>query len=300
MSQSITLESLLKQDSELASLPEVYIQVSQLLDDEQTTAGQIGLVVEKDPALTAKILRMANSAFYGFPHKISSMSQAITILGRDRIRQMLIGTVVSGLFGNKRNSGILAMEDFWYHSVKTAILGRYLCQHGKLAEHKETLFTGGLLHKIGQLILAQQAETAYAELLQQAETEGNDLLQMETARFGFNHAQVGAAFIDKWGLPKVLSAMAGFYHDPEQADEFRDEVRLLHLARGLVFLVEPIQQEVVEYALEDIPGWQHSGLKVEQITEACSHANEQVYDTMESLGMVQMRIDLEEEDLAYQ
>ncbi|MDJ0832694.1 MAG: HDOD domain-containing protein [Gammaproteobacteria bacterium] len=298
MPQPITLESLLKQDSELASLPEVYIQVSQLLDDEQTTAGQIGLVVEKDPALTAKILRMANSAFYGFPHKISSMSQAITILGRDRIRQMLIGTVVSGLFGNKRSNSTLAMEDFWYHSVKTAILGRYLCQYGQFADAKETLFTGGLLHKIGQLILAQQMENAYAELLQRAETEGNDLLQVETDVFGFNHAQVGAAFIDKWGLPKVLSAMAGHYSDPAQASEYQDQVRLLHLARGLVFLVEPVQQEVVEYALEDIPDWQLSGLQVEQITEACRYANEQVYDTMESLGMVQMRIDLEEEDYA--
>lgn len=294
MQQPISVESLLKQDSDLSSLPEVYIQVSQLLDDENTSAAQIGRVVEKDPALTARILRMANSAFYGFPHKIASMPQAVSVLGRDRIRQMLIGTVVSGLFGNNRNS-VLAIEDFWYHSVKTAILGRYLCSHSRFNEYQESLFTAGLLHKIGQLILAQRLQTAYADLLQQAETATNDLLQMETQAFGFNHAQLGAAFIEKWGLPSILSELARSYPDPQLASEFADQAQLLHLARGLVFLVEPVQQQVVGYALEDIHGWQQCGLQPELITEACHHANQQVLDTMESLGMVQMRIELEEE-----
>lgn len=296
MPQPITLEMLLQQDSELSSLPEIYIRVSELLDNDNSSAHQIGQVVETDPALTTRILKMVNSAYYGFQHEIASIAQAITILGRDRLRQILIGTVLGGVFG-KMDNKIFFMEDFWFHSVKTAILARFLCRQTSitsLAQQAETLFTAGLLHEIGRLILVQKLPELSIQVQQAIDMDDADLFESEKTIFGFTHCETGAAFIKKWGLPDILSDIAKFHHMPEQSAEYQDEARMIFLANNLVFLVAPIQQEEVEYALEDIDGWQKLGLTAKQITESSILADEQVYEVMDSLGMVQMKIEMDD------
>ena len=295
MQPTITIESLLQQDSELSSLPEIFIRVSNLLDDENSSTVQIGQVVETDPSLTTRILKMVNSAYYGFPHTVSSISQAISILGRDRLRQILIGAVLGGVFGNMKNS-VFQMEDYWYHSVKTAILSRLLSKQSDLGEESESLFTAGLLHQIGRLILAQKLPEQAQQVQQAVDEQGENIYQAEQRIFGFDHCQVGAAFIEQWGLPDLLIAVARYHNTPDQEDEFREEVRMVNLAKNISFIVEPFEPEDIAYALEDVPGWKSTGLDEEQIAEACRAADEQVYQVMESLGMVQMTIDLDDDD----
>ncbi len=292
MNHQQTLELLLQKDSELSSLPEIFIKVSELLDDENSTSIQIGHVVETDPSLTTRILKMVNSAFYGFPNTISSINQAVTILGRNRLRQILIGAVLGGVFGKMKNS-VFFMEDYWHQSVKTAILSRLLCKKADLTESAETLFTAGLLHKIGRLILVQKLPDLSMEVQQLVEVEDMDINQAELRIIGFTHCEVGAAFIKNWGLPDVLIEVAKNYHTPEKASDYQKEVNFVYLASNLGFLVSPIVQSEVEFALEDIDGWQNSDLTYEQITECCILADEQVNEVMESLGMVQMSIDLD-------
>lgn len=293
MQQPVTIEMLLQQDTELSSLPEIFIRVSELLDDENSSSSQIGMVVETDPSLTSRILKMVNSAFYGFPNTIASIGQGISILGRDRIRQILLGAVLGGVFGNMKNK-VFYMEDYWHHSVKTAILSRLLIQQTGISEQAEELFTAGLLHEIGRLILVQKLPELSLQV-QQAVEEGEDIYQAEQRIFGFTHCEVGGAFIARWGLPEILMQVAKYHHIPQNASEYVEEVRIVNLAKNISFLIAPIQQVEVEYALEDINDWQATGLTVEQITECCLLADEQVYQVMESLGMVQMRIDLDDD-----
>lgn len=291
MSQNeVTLESLLDTDMELTSLPEIFIRISDLLDNENSSSVQIGQVVETDPALTSRILKMVNSAFYGFPSEISTVSQSITILGRDRLKQILIGSVLGGVFGKMSNKAFF-MEDFWNHSVKTAILARHLCRESPIADQSETLFTAGLLHEIGRLVMAQKLPEQSLQVQNAMDLEDEDLFQAEQRVFGFTHCDVGAAFIHKWGLPQILSDVAQFHHMPNKATDSKAEIRIIYLANNLTFLVSPIDQDEIEYALEDINGWQEVGLSVNQITEACTLAEEQVSEVMESLGMGQMKIE---------
>lgn len=290
---TMTLESLLQKDSELSSLPEIYLRVSELLENEDSTSAQIGQLVETDPALTTRILKMVNSAFYGFPHEIATISQSISILGRDRLRQILIGSMLGGVFG-KMGSRVISLNDFWYDSVKTAILARYLCRESRNSDQAETLFTAGLLHKIGKLILAQRLPDEYMRVQITTEAENLDAFLVEQRIIGYTHCDVGAAFIKKWGLPQILSDIAHYYLSPQQSEEYEDEVRLISLASNLTFLVAPVEQQEVEFALEDIQDWQLTGLSVEQITTASILAEEQVYEVMDSLGMGQMRIEDDE------
>lgn len=294
MEQVMTLEALLQQDSELSSLPEIFIRVSELLDDENSSSAQIAQVVETDPSLTSRILKMVNSAYYGFPNNVASISQAISILGRDRIRQILIGAVLGGVFGSMKTT-VFFMEDYWHHSVKTAILSRLLCKQNSLSDQSESLFTAGLLHEIGRLILVQKMPELSLEVQQCVETEDENIYQAEQRIFGYTHCEAGAAFIKQWGLPDMLAEISKYHHTPDLAENFIDEVKIVNLAKGLSFLVAPIQQIEVEFALEDIKGWKDSGLSVEQITQSCIEADEQVYQVMESLGMVQMQIELDDD-----
>ncbi len=292
----MTLETLLQQDSELSSLPEIFIRVSELLDDENSSSAQIGQVVETDPSLTSRILKMVNSAYYGFPHNVASISQAISILGRDRIRQILIGAVLGGVFGNMKNK-VFFMEDYWHHSVKTAILARLLCKQSSMSEQAESLFTAGLLHEIGRLIMVQKMPELSLQVQQALDTEDENIYQAEQRIFGYTHCEVGSAFITHWGLPDILAQVTKYHHTPELAKEFVDEVKIVGLAKSLSFLVAPIQQIEVEFALEDIKGWKTVGLSEEQITDCCIEADDQVFQVMESLGMVQMKIDLDDDEI---
>lgn len=288
------LQALLADDTKLSSLPEIYIRVSELLESERATSKEIGEVVETDPALSSRILKLVNSAFYGFPSTVASISQAITILGRDRLKQLLIGTVLSGVFG-KIDNPLFHMEEFWQHSVKTALLSRYLCQLGEADELADVIFTAGLLHDIGRLILAQKLPEFTAPIQQAVEDEGKPVCEAERSVLGFDHCDTGAAFIRKWGLPETLAEAAQYHHLPDQARQDRDLVQVIHVANSLVFLTPPFEVEEVGYALEDISGWEQLGLSERSFAQAIEQADEQVHEVMESLGMLQMRIDLEDD-----
>ena len=293
MAAIMTLEELLEQDSELFSLPEIYIRVSELMENENSASAQIGKVVETDPALSSRILKMVNSAFYGIPKTIASISQAITILGRDRLRQILIGTVLSGVFG-KAQSPVLVMEDFWYHSVKTAILARHLGNDSEISNEAESLFTAGLLHEIGRLIMAQKIPEQSGAIQKAIDMEGEDIMAAESRILGFTHCDVGGAFIEKWGLPALLADVAKFHHSPQLSESYTAETDIIYLANNLVSLVSPVELQDVNYVLKKINGWERTGLSATQVHQAVVAADAQVYEVMEILGMVQMKIDLDD------
>ncbi len=129
-----------------------YIRVSGLLNDEKSTAQQIGDAVQSDPSLTSKILKVVNSAYYGLAQPVTSISQTVSLLGRERLGSILLGTVVEGLFSDMVN---FSLDDFWKHSVKTAIISRQLAKQNSSIDDHEALFTAGLLHDIGRLVIAK-------------------------------------------------------------------------------------------------------------------------------------------------
>ena len=284
MQQPVPIELLLKQDRNLSSLPEIFIRLSELIDDENSTSGQIAMLIEADPSLATRILKMVNSAFYGFPQTIVSINQSIAILGRARLRQILIGVILGGVFVNLDNR-IFPMEAYWQHSVKTGILSRLIGKRCGLSDQSEELFTAGLLHKIGRLILAQALPQLSMEV-QQAIASGNETIyQAEQRILGYTHCKVGSAFMQQWGLPEILIEVAEHHHSPHWTGTLGQQVSIVYLASQLSQLAEEPEQEDVEQLLEGIEDWQSIGLSAEQLTDECIETDEQVYLVMESLGM---------------
>jgi putative nucleotidyltransferase with HDIG domain len=293
------LEPLLKQAGELPSLPEVYIRVTELLETENSTGLKIGEAVQADPALTARILKLINSAYYGLQNPVTSISQAVTLLGRQQLKQALLGSVLAGVF---KDFDITAfpLRDFWQHSIKTAIIARQLAmQNARVIDH-EAFFTAGLLHDIGWLVIAKVNPGSYTQITRLARTENKEIIQVETEKLGVTHIDVGVALLEKWGIPGLITECVRNHHDIDHIGPYAIESSIVFLANKLSRFDlngdDEEKEEAIASILSTIPNWEKSNCTAEQITIACRLADEQWLEVMESLGMVDLEIDDSLED----
>jgi putative nucleotidyltransferase with HDIG domain len=289
------LEPLLKQAGELPSLPEVYIRVTELLETESASGRKIGETVQTDPALTARILKMINSAYYGLQNPVTSIPQAVTLLGRQQLQQVLMGSVLANVF-KEFDVTTFPLRDFWQHCIKTAIIARQLAmQNARVIDH-EAFFTAGLLHDIGWLVIAKVNPGSYVQITEIARTENKDVIQVEAEKLGVTHIDVGVALLEKWGIPGLITECVRKHHDIDHVGNLATETSIVYLANRLSHLdlsgeAEQEDEEVISDILSTIPNWENSKCTSEQITIACRLADEQWLEVMESLGMVDLDID---------
>ncbi len=227
-----TLESLLNQAGELPSLPEAYIRVTELLDTDTSTAYQIGDALQSDPALNARILKLINSAYFGLRNPVTSVSQAVTLLGREQLQQVLLGSVLSDVFKNFDIDNF-PLRDFWQHSIKTAIIARQLAmQNARIIDH-EAFFTAGLLHDIGWLVIAKVNPGAYLVVIDLARASGRDVMEVEQEKLGVTHVDVGVALLQKWGIPGMIVQCLKKHHDSDHPAPCAVETSIVCLANKL-------------------------------------------------------------------
>lgn len=278
------LDELVQNTKELSSLPEVYIRVSEILDDELSTAEQIGAVVQTDPALASRILKVVNSSFYGFPNEISTISQAISILGRNPLRQLLMGTVLGGVFSRLSNS-VFLMDEFWQHSVHTAVIAK-LCYAeivGKI--RSDELFIAGLLHDIGKLIIAHQLPDAAMMIQRDIDKNDSNIIDVELNTLGFTHAHVAAKVMHQWGLPSVLEQCALNHHNPKEETEFNQQCWIVAIANSLSQASADELLNGFDAYLGQLGDWKQSGLTLDQIKSAHQASYDQFQMVLDSLGL---------------
>jgi HD-like signal output (HDOD) protein len=278
------LETLLGQVKHLPALPAIYIQLSDLLDDENSTAQQIGDVVQTDPSITSRILKMVNSAYYGLPQPVSSISQTVALLGSERLKLILLGAVLGDLFRNINNDDF-SIEDFWQQSIKTAIIARHLAmQNAQIIKHDD-LFTAGLLHDIGRLVIAAAFPDQLAEVESLKESMGIDAAQAEIKVFGFTYPDVSEALLQKWDLPAMLIHCVKNYRETDHEGRFAIASSIIYLADQLSNNELPSDEEDPQDVLTKIPNWQQTKCTAEQICTGWQLAEDQVFEVMESFGM---------------
>lgn len=279
------LETLLEQSNELPSLPEIYIRVSELLEADDANAQQVAEAVQTDPALTARVLKTINSAYYGLPKQVSSISQAIALLGRQQIKQILMGTVLAGVFSDI-NIANFSMQEFWQHSIKTAIIARHLAmQNAHIIDH-EAFFTAGLLHDVGRLVIAKVAADSLAEVDELVKSDGINVVQAEINKLGVTHIDVGVALMEKWDMPSLLTQCVEKHHDIDHVGPFAIDTSIVFLANRLSQHNLAKDEEEMQGILSTIPNWQQTKCSMEQIYMGCRLADDQWFEVMESLGMI--------------
>ncbi len=285
----VTLEQLIGKGQDLPSLPEIYLRVSEQLENESSTVQQIGATVQNDPAITTRVLKMVNSAYYGMPNEVASVSQAVSLLGRERLKHILIGSVLRGVFSTQENPAF-SMQVFWQHSIKTAIIARQLAAQISAIKEPESMFTAGLLHDIGKLLLINKVPQRMLAAEEYMVQKRVDVLTAELSQVGVTHTAVGEALMDHWGLPQLLIDCSRNHHEVVHDGPNREATHLIYLANCLSTYVPPLDEQETQNILDDIENWDQGYATLEQIAYACQYAEDMVFEVMESLGMVALEI----------
>ncbi len=278
------LEFLLLQSDALPALPEIYTRVSGLIESENASSQDIGDAIQADPSLTAGILKLINSAFYGLTSEVTSVPQAISLLGRRQLKQIMLSSVLSSVFP-EIDSRNFSLYDFWAHSIKTAIIARHLAmQNASIIDH-EAFFTAGLLHDIGRLVIATVAPDELAQAMQLARDEHRDVVEVEAEMFGLSHIDVGTHLMREWHMPSLLVQCLVKHHDEEHMGPFKLDTCIVYLANRLSQQAAVCEEEDMQALLNEIVNWQKTQCTLEQVHIACCLADEQWLDVMRSLGM---------------
>ncbi|HWQ42698.1 MAG TPA: HDOD domain-containing protein [Desulfosporosinus sp.] len=252
---SIKLEHILKRVQSLPPLPTSAMRVIALTKNPATSVKDLETVIGQDPALTAGILRQANSAYYGYARRISSLQDAIIMLGFQVIQGLAMVSAVAPLLKTKLIGYEIEQEGLWKHSLLTAMAAKRLCQHCKLP-YGDVAFTAGLLHDIGKLIISIYVQEVGSYLLEKVSEAKLSYVELEEKVIGYNHATVGGFLAKSWNLPEDLVEAISYHHDPSNARYYVELTSVVHVANGLVSTLgigggvdsffNPIQQEALD------------------------------------------------------
>ena len=252
-------EELVKGVIKLVSLPEIFIRVNQVMEDPKHDAKQLGDVISHDPALTVRILRIVNSAYYALAVKIELVSRAVSVIGEQDLRNLILATSAVDVFKRMPNQ-LVDIDLFWRHSVHTGIVARLLSRQCNIL-HGERLFVAGLLHDIGKLVLYyKEMELSQQVLLKASESDGV-VFRAEQEVIGYTHADVGGALIDAWQLADTLKEVVTYHHHPLRSKKYRMETSLVHIADCVV---NSIGSDTVidKHLLDDNLGFEPETLKI--------------------------------------
>ena len=234
----LTPQRLVASIKDLVTLPDVAMRIARMVNDPNSSAADIGREVSKDPALTARLLRIANSPALGQNGKIATISRAITLLGVRQVRDLTVGLTAVRTFDGIGNE-LVTMASFWRHSVLCAVAATQIAERRK-GSRDDSPFIAGLLHDIGQLVLYSKAPELARRALLMSVDDPDDLglYVCEREVMGFDHAAVGVALARNWGLPLALQECIEFHHEPERAPSHPLEAATIHVANSVAVLAE--------------------------------------------------------------
>ena len=201
---------------DIPTIPVVVTRAIQVINDPRSGAKDLTDLIMNDQILAAKILKVANSAYYGLPSKINNLNRAITLIGFDEIKRMITPIILLDTFKSFKQTEYFSSTDFWVHSLAVAGACEILVEKiNKPLDIGEARVVG-LLHDIGRMIMVEIAPTEFEKTMKTVE-RGATVLDAESAIIGQNHAEVGALVIEKWGLPESISTIIRYHHNSENA-----------------------------------------------------------------------------------
>jgi HD-like signal output (HDOD) protein len=231
------LQTIVSSLRSIPSLPTLYGEITEALRSQDPSLAQIERIIAKDVAMAAKILQLANSAFIGARGRVSGLLQAVSLIGTETVRTLVLSVHVFSQFDG--NSEIAAyLPALWDHSVAVASLARHIASsESRTKAVAEESFTAGLLHDVGQVVLLAEMPREYRHIL---EINQGSILALELEHLGCTHAQVGAYLMSIWGLPVPLVHAVAFHHCPAEAAETQfSSLTAVHAADAIVGMTDP-------------------------------------------------------------
>ncbi len=272
------IEVLIADVLQLVSLPEVYYRLEEIITDPVMSLEDAGEIIRSDTDLTARLLRIANSAFFGFPSQIESIGRALTLIGTQQLRDLVFATSVIKAF-SKLPLGFVSMRSFWQHSIACGATARVIATWRR-EPNIERYYVAGLLHDIGRLVLYIKSPAMMTEIFSAREAQKELLFRLEEEVLGYNHAAVGGALLQAWGIPQALIEPVELHHTPEASHRCPVETAVVHVADVLVNglrigtsgegFVPPLNEAA----------WNRLGISENALPEITGRAEQQFKDAM--------------------
>lgn len=264
-------EDIVRDETELESFPDVYFRIREVLDSTNVSADKLASVVSTDVGLSAKLLKLVNSPFYGFTSSIDSISRAVALVGGQELSTLALGISTISYFKNIPPE-LINMEQFWRHSISCGVFARLLAEKQEGIQ-SERLFIAGLLHDVGRLIMFKKIPYASREAMLFARENSLPLHEAERDVIGFCNTDVSKHLLAEWKFPKALSDIIDNHHDP-MAFPNPLEPAILNIAGNMASAVR-----IAEGGMYVLPGiaaeaWEALGLNLEFLREAVT-----AYDT---------------------
>lgn len=235
MSEKPIIEKILASVATFQGLPGNAAKVLSMLDDPEFEVSQIEETLRLDPELTANVLRLTNSAYFGFSEKIGSLKQAIVVLGSKKLIQLVMATCMSGLMSQKVQGYDLDKGELWRHSIAVSVVSEKLVEEIGINADPE-IFTAALLHDIGKLLLGQHVED-YMDAINAHVTAEKSFQTIERDVFGADHAEIGARILQNWSFPDNVVNAVRWHHEPDLAPEPNSMTDVVHAANVLCQMI---------------------------------------------------------------
>lgn len=251
--------------TKLPTLPVVAQEIMKILEEDTATAGTLEKILIKDPPISAKILSVANSAFFGFKTQTVDVRSAIIRIGFSNVKNIALGISLMTVLEDKTYKQVLDYSRIFDHSSAVGLTAKHLLK-GLNLNMTGGLFINGMLHDIGFLILNRYFSDSYLKVLEVFKSTGS-LLEAETAVYGFTHADIGTWLLDKWNLPEDIVEVARYHHAPGEAKKYKKQAAVIHVAdfitskniksvikRDPCYLLDPASLEILGISEDDFRG----------------------------------------------
>ncbi len=247
------IQELFQGDVEIPTLPEVYYDFKEVMEDPDGSFERISEIIMTDTGLSVRLLKIVNSAFYAFPSQIETISHAISVVGLEQLNNLVLSTVVMDRFKGIPDS-VISMESFWKHSIACGLAARVIASHRKEA-NTERYFVAGMLHDIGRLVIAMAAPFSILSVFMRCKGEQIPLHKVEKDILGFSHADVGLTLLKNWSLPVFHQNIVGNHHNESSsmdlesgilniADHIANDLKLGDSGESLT--LSPLESEILE------------------------------------------------------
>lgn len=221
----------------LPSLPDVVLRINSMIDDVNVGLAEMGAIAAQDPAITARVLRLANSGYYGLREQVTSAEQAATVIGARALRNVAMQVSILQRYEHLRSVPDFDLDELWEHAVLTARLAQGLGEtcYARTGLAPDDYYACGLLHDVGKVVMLEGVTDAYVECMRHARRTGSTLHKAEEQVFGFTHIEVGSLLASQWQLPERVAQAIEFHHGPTAALQEHPHIAVIAIADQIAY-----------------------------------------------------------------
>jgi len=276
------IEKIIQNADDLPTLPVVYMKLNSLIHSSNASVNMMSKIISEDPVISSKVLKIVNSAFYGFQKKIGDLQRAIVILGINQIKSLVLLSSMVNLFDKFKSKDFFDMEKFWAHSIACAVASRVIAENASIKE-PENVFTGGLLHDIGKLIHALYLHDDFKRVIESVNETSRPMYELENEIFGFDHSQTGRTLAAKWEFPEDVRNMISHHHLSASNSKLTPEIAAVHCGNSFATALEFGSGGEKLVPIIDLKAWDLLGIAPSRMNTMITRMDKMFAESMDVL-----------------